>query len=404
MASYGSVQKTGIHSWKLTVSGGFDGGGKRIRHTKTVHVTSDSPDKQEQEARKQLALFQQDIEKGESSNSGKMTLSQFYDYWKENYALKNHEIKTLAYNENLFTRIKQALGKKRIDQIEPRHIQAFLKNMAEPGISKTKDRLSSNTIRKHFSLLHSLFAKAVQWNMLPYNPVERVDPPKVEHKVKQVYTQEELGNFLLAIENEDLKYQLMVHLAFSGGLRREEIFGLKWECVNFEENTLKIESASVYTPKSGIKLKGTKNKASNADISIPPYVTDLLRHQQVKQKEKKLLIGDKWHESGLVFTTWNGTPAHPDSFYTWIKRFTIREGLPSISPHMFRHMTATYLIASGTDVRTVSGKLRHAQTSTTMNIYAHLLKSAEKETANTLGDFVQQATEKAKQAQKKQAK
>jgi integrase len=97
-------------------------------------------------------------------------------------------------------------------------------------------------------------------------------------------------------------------------------------------------------------------------------------------------------------------PTPADSINTWLKKFTQANGLPPISAHSFRHMSATYLIASGTDIRTVSGKLGHSQTSTTMNIYAHLLKSAEAETASTMENILQQATDKAKQAQKKQAK
>lgn len=66
-------------------------------------------------------------------------------------------------------------------------------------------------------------------------------------------------------------------------------------------------------------------------------------------------------------------------------------------------MAATYLIASGTDIRTVSGKLGHAQTSTTMNIYSHLVQSAEQATADKMETFLKETTDKAKKAQKKQA-
>nr|WP_281242273.1 tyrosine-type recombinase/integrase [Dendrosporobacter quercicolus] len=69
-----------------------------------------------------------------------------------------------------------------------------------------------------------------------------------------------------------------------------------------------------------------------------------------------------------------------------------------------RHMAATYLITSGTDIRTVAGKLGHANTNTTTIVYTHLLKSAEKETADKMGDFLRLAVEKEKEKQKKQAR
>ena len=73
--------------------------------------------------------------------------------------------------------------------------------------------------------------------------------------------------------------------------------------------------------------------------------------------------------------------------------------MPNLTPKGFRHMAATYLITSGTDLRTVAGKLGHSNSTTTQIVYSHLLKSAEQETATKMQSFLQQATEKAKQAQ-----
>jgi integrase len=415
MVSFGSVQKTGEYSWKLTVSGGFDGGGKRIRHTKTVRVTSDNLDTQEKEARHQLALFIAEIEKGQAANSGKMTLAQFYEFWKENFSSKNHEPTTLSYNDFIFRRIREALGSKRLDKIEPKHLLSFYKNLGEPGIKKVQQKkdstepplsecLSAVTIRKHHALLSSLLATAVKWNMIAYNPAERVEPPKAVKTHKEVYSQETLGQFLQILESEEIKYQLMVMLALTGGLRREEIFGLEWKHINFETCTVSIHQASVYIPEAGTITKSTKNHCSNRTVSIPATVMTVIYQHNTNQAAERSNLGDTWKNSDRVFTQWNGIPAHPHSFNTWLKRFIARNNLPHLSPHLLRHMNATYLIAGGTDVRTVSGKLGHAQTSTTMNIYSHLLQSAEQETANTMETFLQQTTDKAKETQTRQAK
>lgn len=395
----GSIEKRGESSYRLIVSSGLDNSGRQIKHTKTVKRITRS------EADTELAKFIAEIEKGNTASSGKMTLTHFYDYWKANHANKNHEATTLAYNESLFTRIKQALGSKRIDKIEPRHLLAFYQNLTEPGIRKDTRglALSTNTIRKHHVLLKSLFTKAVQWNMLSYNPAARVEPPKATHTIKEVYTQEQLGLFLQALENAELKYKLMVMLTLTGGLRREEIFALEWNNIDTETNTLQINKASVYTPATGIITKGTKTRTSNRRVSIPASVIALLEIYKIQQSAKRLKLGNKWRPDSeekdmgteRLFTTWEGKPAHPDSFYTWMKKFTTANNLPHISPHLFRHMNATYLIAGGADIRTVSGKLGHAQNSTTMNIYSHLIKSAETETANTMEAFLHDTRDKA---------
>lgn len=439
MASYGSIQKTGIHSWKLTVSGGFDGSGKRIRHTKTVRVTSDNTETQEKEARKLLALFIADIERGQKANSGKMTLEQFFKYWQENYSIGRHAPKTISFNKGLFNRIKEVMGHKRLDKIEPKHLLSFYKNLAEPGMKqdpnakrrKTKSstekaaldpetllansKLSPNTIKKYHVFLHSLFEKAVQWNLIAYNPAERVEPPKTEKTIKRIYDEETIGKFLLLLEQDEIKHRLMALLLISTGMRRGEMFGLQWHHVDFDKATIKIEQASQYLPERGIFIKDTKNESSKRIITISASIINLLRQYKAEQAAQRLKLGGtpdkggKWAgaekpEDDYIFTTWNGSLAHPDSINTWLKKFTIANDLPTITPHSFRHMAATYLITSGTDIRTIAGKLGHASTTTTTVVYAHLLKSAEKETTNKMELFIQETTQKAKDQQKKQAK
>ncbi len=425
MPSTGSVQQTGKNSWKLTVSGGFDGSGKRVRLTKTVRVTGGTDEAQRKQAEYQLSLFIADIKNGQTAHSGKMTLKQFYDYWKENYALKNHQPATLAYNDNLFARIEKSLGSKRLDKLEPRNLLAFYKNLAEPGIKTIQQKkgttepapvkcLSANTIKKHHVLLSSLLAKAVQWNFIPYNPGERVEPPKAERHQKQIYDTETTGRFLMHLEKEELKHRVMAILCLSTGIRRGELFGLQWKHIDLDKGIIRIDQANQYLPGKGIFTKAPKTEGSKRIITIPASICVLLKQHKTKQSAKRLKLGGtgeggKWKgtedpEDNFVFTAWNGQPAHPDSMDAWLKKFTQENDLPPISAHSFRHMSATYLIAGGTDIRTVSGKLGHSQTSTTMNIYAHLLKSAEAETASTMENILQQATDKAKQAQKKQAK
>lgn len=415
------IKKRGENSYLLSVARGYDSKGKQIVQTKTVYASS------AREAQKQYALFVAEIEQGQTSTSGKMTLAQFYDYWKESYAItiKKHQPTTLAYNENLFARIREGLGHMKLNQIEPKHLLSFYKNLAEPGIKKLQKRksdsektpqkeepltLSSNTIRQHHSLLSSLLRKAVQWNLIPYNPAERIDAPQVTRKPKSIYTADQLGQFLQTIESQSTDKRLMVMLALACGMRREEIFGLQWKHINVENRTIKIEQASVYTPATGIIIKETKNQSSNRLITYPTFIDLLIKQHRTKQSAKKLKLGDKWQgaksadkdsSEDFVFTQWDGKKAHPNGFYTWLRRFAIKHELAPISPHVFRHMAATFLITAGTDIRTVSGKLGHAQTSTTMNIYSHLLKTAEQGTADTMNDFLEQTTKKAKQ--KKQA-
>ena len=77
---------------------------------------------------------------------------------------------------------------------------------------------------------------------------------------------------------------------------------------------------------------------------------------------------------------------HPNAPYKELHKFMERKGMPPVNIHSLRHTNATLLIGAGTDVRTVSGRLGHSQTSTTMNIYAHQLQSADKAASETLAN------------------
>lgn len=413
------IKKRGESSYLLTVSAGYDAQGRQITHTKTITASGIN------EAKKLYSLFVAEIEKGQIARSGKMTLDDFFDYWLQNYAEGRHEPKTITYNKGYFKRISQALGHKRIDKIEPKHLLQFYKNLTEPiKVIKKKqtdpekpaapEYLSPNTIRKYHVLLHTLFEKATQWQFIAYNPAEKVESPKTEHHQKVIYDEDTTGKFLLLLADVPLRYRAMVLISLSSGIRRGELFGLTWRHIDTDAGTIRVEQASQYLPEKGIFTKDPKNEGSKRIVSIPASTCALLKQYKAEQIARRLKLGKKstggkWEgtedaEDDFIFTAWNGKPAHPDSMNNWLRKFINKNGLPPITPHSFRHMAATYLITSGTDLRTVAGKLGHSSSTTTQVVYSHLLKSAEKETAEKMESFLQQATDKAKQAQKKQAR
>ena len=106
------IRKRGESSYYLTVVH------KQVEHSKTIHADT------LQEAENQWVLFKADIMRNKVSDQGKgrTTLSQFYEYWKENYANEHLEITTRTLLEDVFTRLKLALGDKPLNKIIKRLI------------------------------------------------------------------------------------------------------------------------------------------------------------------------------------------------------------------------------------------------------------------------------------------
>ena len=138
--------------------------------------------------------------------------------------------------------------------------------------------------------------------------------------------------------------------------------------------------------------KAPKTKTSFRTVTFPHFLNARLKQLRQEARERRLLFGDTWQGNDWVFTQDNGkmlcysTPyqALKDSINRYNARCAQSERLPNIPFHGLRHTSATLLIASKQDLKTVSNRLGHAQTSTTMNIYAHALQDNDKKATNAL--------------------
>ena len=263
--------------------------------------------------------------------------------------------------------------------------------LAEKGLFSpacTGASLSPKTIQYHHILLSSMLSTAVEWQIIPSNPCTRVKPPRAVHCEAKFLDELQTAELIACLGDVPLQYKTMVMLFLYTGMRRGELCGLNWDDIDFSHNLVSISKANLYLPGIGIYEDSTKNKSSQRVIKIPTAMTSLLREHQREQIKKRLALGEGWHNSGKVFTACNGKPVHPDTLTKWFRNFVKKNGLPDVHIHSLRHTNASLLIAAGTNIRTVSNRLGHAATSTTSNIYAHAIRSADELAAEALADFL----------------
>ena len=174
-------------------------------------------------------------------------------------------------------------------------------------------------------------------------------------------------------------------------MRKGELLALKWPDIDFENNTVHV-TKSVSVLKDRVIIKEPKTRTSHRMITIPQSLTVKLQKLRISQSEYRLSVGEYWQNEDWIFTQDNGrmmnysTPYHAlQSTIKWYNQsHPENEALPLIPFHGLRHTSATLLIAGKQDVKTVSSRLGHAQTSTTMNIYAHALQEGDQRAADTL--------------------
>lgn len=247
--------------------------------------------------------------------------------------------------------------------------------------------LSDKSVVEHHRLIRCILGQAEKELLVPYNAAAKATPPKALRSEVNTLQPEEIVAILEALKNEPLKWQAIVHLMIVTGCRRGEIIGLKWEQVDLENGILHI-CGTLLSLSCGIHSDTPKTPESRRYIKIPAETIELLKKHRAEQDVFRKNLRDYWQENGYVFTRDNGLPIHPDSVNQWLNKFAARHSLPRLNPHAFRHSMASILINEGQDILAVSRRLGHANASTTLNIYGHILKRADAQSSECIAEVL----------------
>lgn len=371
--------------------------------------------KNDTQAEKLLAKFITEVENGDFTQPSKITFKQFAKKWLEDYAEVELAPKTVfRYRELLDSRIFPAFGDKRLEKIKPLDLVEFYNSLrkkhkylslCKDGSRKVKEAgaLSENTIKHHHRVISAIYEKALKWNILNgSNPAKHVDPPKTEKKKAKCYDEEQVQALLEALEKlgqEEMKYKVAIMMALMTGARLGEIMGLEWQDINFKNKYIEIRQASQYLPGKGTFTKKTKTESSSRKISVNNMLLAILAQYQQQQEEKDFSVEGE----SRLFVSWDGKPMHPETVSHWFPKFVKRYKLPPLTFHGLRHTSATFLISRGMDIQTVAGRLGHATSATTQNIYSHFLESKDRQAADLMEEaFTKNEQEESEQKEDEQ--
>lgn len=386
--------------YEIRVSCGIDINGKKLGKSKTWIPDEGMTQKQiEKELARQKVLFEEEVKNGICPDN-KIRFVDFSKRWMDEYAKVNLTIKTYARYEIYLKRINQGIGHLKLKDITPLQLNAFYRSLEADGVNQRKrydengnlinnGKLAPKTILDHHRVISKILATAVKWGLLEKNVAMRADPPKVPHREISYLNEQEVRQMLTLLEKEPIQYQTMITLLVYTGIRRGELCGLEWKDIDFESQVMHVVRSAQYIGNKTMITKEPKTKSGIRHFSLSIHACILLKKYKRWQLEQKFSAGDRWEESDRLFTSWNGKPIHPDTVTDWFSKFIKRSGLPYVTLHSLRHTNATLMIAEGTDVCTVSRRLGHANTATTLNIYAHALKSKDREAANTLDNVLE---------------
>lgn len=422
-----SITKRGT-TYRIAVSCGRDINGKQIMETTTFTPDTAKTEKQNQKALNDFAYeFEARVKSGKYLDGEKLTFMDFSKRWIQEHATQHLEAKTLELYEMLLSRhILPEIGNIKLSKVQPTHLNSLYNMLLKERKDGRSGGYAPKTIKHIHNLISAIYTTAIQWNAVMDNPCSRVAPPKQIRQRNDIkfFTLEQAETFIGLLDTNytitykahdrvndtgkpyhvgeytesrsiPKQFKIFFLMALFCGMRRGELIALEWDDLDFQRNSVNVtKSTSIANGKP--LTKAPKTASSIRLISVPPSIIQLAKEYHREQLQYRLTLGEKWEGNNYIFIQWNGKQMHPDTPYNTFKKIIKRHNestsdeskkLPNIPLHGLRHTSATLLISQNVDVRTVSGRLGHSQTSTTMDIYAHSLKKMDEKASDILEDL-----------------
>lgn len=376
-------------SYSVRVYRGKDAEGRQLKPFTATFVIE--PGWSEKTARKKAEAFSATFEKqcreGLTADS-RITFAEYANHVLELKESRGSlKTTTLTLYRSLLDRlILPRIGYVQVRALTAQNLNDLYTALSADGLNRNGGKLSGKTLLEVHRLIHAVLEQAVREGVAVFNAGDRVEPPKQEKHDPAYFQPEEIRAILEASEYEPEQWRLLIRFLMSSGCRRGEALGLTWDRVDYENKRVYIDRQVLYTKEKGVYIDTPKTASSIRFISLPADLLNDLRHHKAVQAEERLQAGIAYHNEGYVFAQPDGSPLHPCSVTSYMTKFSKRHGLPHINPHGFRHTMASMLIFNGMDPVSVSHRLGHSETSTTVDIYSHMIADADSRATDLIGD------------------
>lgn len=317
-----------------------------------------------------------------STVKDKLLFGDYLTHWIE-IAKPNLQTSTYAGYKGKIKNIVPYFNERGItlQSIKPTDIQAYYAWLLENGKTIQACTHAHVIIRRALEI-------AYRTDLIPVNPAAKVEKPKSPKYEAKYYDLKQLRELFECLKGD--KYELMYKMTAFYGLRRSELCGMKWNSIDFDKNTITLNSSVVQTSVNGklllIQKDVMKNASSKRTMPLIPGIKEALLKLKEQQDKNKAYFKNGYNQQYLdyVWVDDIGKLVNPNTVTCHFKSFLAQHGLPKIRFHELRHSCASLLIACGVSMKEIQEWLGHSAISTTADIYSHLNYSSKLNVANTL--------------------
>jgi integrase len=328
----------------------------------------------------QTALSRLATEVAEGRHSGgTQTVGYLLDQWIEHLETLGRTPKTIdGYRSLVRPRLRPAFGAVPLRRLGVADLDRFYRALLADGLSPIY-------VRHCHAALSTALRQAVKWGWIDRSPAERATPPPVPHKEVRPPTTKQVAKLLLELDQADHDLASMVYVAATTGCRRGELCGLMWSAIDHESGTLTVRRAITDTS-FGVQEKDPKTHRARR-ISLDPSTALVLVRQLERMSKRAVSRGVELVDDAFVWSQEpdGSAPYRPNRVTDAFRTLRNRLGMPQLDFHHIRHFAATTLAGAGVDVRTIAGRLGHANPAITLRTSAHFLEAADRQAADVMG-------------------
>ena len=316
----------------------------------------------EREANAFKRKIRREKESGELYSPATMSLGEWIIYYMTNF--QKPKVREQTFERMKYTARKlEPIYQYPLDQVTSEQIQE-LYNFYSPT-------LASATIYKIHKLLAGAFKKALQVRKIRHNPMDAVEPVKVQSKKVAVFSFAELLRLFRVMKKNPAwhRYYIFFYMALVSGCRVGELLALQIEDIDFDKREMHICRTKI--GRTGQKFNAPKTRAG--DRYIPIVFDNMLNRLKALRVD-----GNITRISGLLFQSKEGTALNYNNLRReWVK-ICQAAGVDNKTIHTFRHTFATAALARGVPILEVARILGHADATTTLNMYGHAIPGYNK--------------------------
>ena len=317
-----------------------------------------------------------------NSKYSNMLFSDYMLEWLANVKPKVVQSTYIGYEQVVKGRLYPYFKSQKIKLIDlrPRDIQDFINYLY-------KQKLKGSTIAHYTSNMNTALKEAVIAEIIPSNPMDRIESVKKEVYIPEFYTDNELLDLIEVIRTQDLALPLTLGIIY--GLRREEILGLTWNAIDFNNKSITIRKTvgrGKYDGVTQFLIKDIpKNKSSYRTLPMFEFIADLLKKYKEKYKQNEKIFGNTYitEYKDFICLMDNGELIKPDYVDRTFSKILKTNGFRHIRLHDLRHSCATLLLRNGVPLPEIQKWLGHSNIITTQR-YSHLDQNDKSIPANMI--------------------